>query len=379
MQRRDLLKALPLKIAGMRELAGAGHAGWSQAAIPKSKALVAEVKLYQRTPTLFLNGKPVFAGMCWVDTPSVEGWKDVEGARRVAQAGIHIYSFDAGKDFEWVEPRVGRSDPFDFSTVEARYGKIIEVDPLALFHLRLHFEFGPDDWWLKAFPGECEISSEGRPMSQSFASEVWQKQVNDFLKALIAHLKRTGLIDRISAFQPGAGGTGEWVKGETSMSWLCADFSEPMRRYFRRWLRSQYHNDLAAFRATWNDPHISFETAEVPSAEQQLQAKLYTFRDPARERNVIDYFRCFADLSSDLVIDFCRTIKEETDGKKLAGAFYGYLLEMNNGGFHGERQESDYSTYQRSGHLDLKKVFESPYVDFLVSPYAYQDAEKLQF
>jgi hypothetical protein len=371
MKRRDVLKMIPLSIAGITELAGPGKVSWAEPAGMGSKPLVAQVRSYKGTPTLFLNNEPSFAGMCWVDTPTIEGWKDAEYARGIAKAGIHIYSFDAGKDFEWVEPKAGRSDPFDFSTVEERYGKILDVDPLALFHLRLHFEFGPDDWWLKAFPNECEITSEGRPQSQSFASEVWRTQVNDFLNAFIAHLKQTGLIDRITAFQPGAGGTGEWVKGETSMSWLCADYSEPMRRHFRSWLRRQYHDDPARLKAAWNRPGVTFETAEVPPASEQLQAKLYTFRDPAQEQNVIDYFRCFADLSSDLVIDFCRTVKEATNGEKLAGAFYGYLLEMNNGGFHGERQESDYATYSRSGHLGLKKVFESPYVDFLVSPYAY--------
>ena len=33
--------------------------------------------------------------------------------------------------------------------------------------------------------------------------------------------------------------------------------------------------------------------------------------------------------------------------------------------------EASYSTYQRSGHLGLGQVLESPYVDFLVSPYSY--------
>jgi hypothetical protein len=337
-----------------------------------AQPLVAQVKLYNGAPTLFLDGEPAFAGMCWVDRPSTEGWRDAEGAAVVAKAGIHIYSFDAGKGFEWVEPKAGCSDAFDFSTVEARYGRIIAVDPQARFHLRLHFEVQPGDWWMRAYPGECEITSEGKPFGQSFASEVWRQQVKDFLRAFIAHLNRTGLIDRITAFQPGAGHTGEWVKGEASMSALCGDYSEPMRRHFRSWLRQHYAGDLAAFRAAWNDPHISFDTAEVPSAEQQLQAKLYTFRDPARERNVIDYYRCYADLSSDLVIDFCRTVKEATGGKKLAGAFYGYLMELAwNGGFFGERPESDYSTYQRSGHLGLRRVLESPYVDFLVCPYSY--------
>jgi len=59
----------------------------------------------------------------------VDGWRNAEYARGVAKAGIHIYAFDVGKDFEWVEPRGGRTDPFDFSTVEARYGKIVEVEP----------------------------------------------------------------------------------------------------------------------------------------------------------------------------------------------------------------------------------------------------------
>jgi hypothetical protein len=372
MQRRDVLKMIPLSIAGMTELPAMGQGGRGEAAGMETKPLVAQVKPYNGTPTLFLNGKPTFAGMCWVTTPSSEGWRDAVSAPAVAKAGIHIYSFDAGKGFEWVEPKAGRSDPFDFSTVEARYGRIIEADPLARFHLRLYFEVAPDDWWMKAYPDECEITSEGRPYGQSFASEVWRKQVKDFLMALIAHLNRTGLMDRVTAFQTGAGHTGEWVKGETSMYSLCGDYSEPMRRHFRLWLGRQYNNDLSAFRAAWNNPHISFDTAEVPSAEEQLQSKLYTFRDPARERNVIDYYRCFADLSGDLVIDFCHIVKEATGGKKLAGAFYGYLMELAwNGGFFSERPESDYTTYQRSGHLGLRKVLESPYVDFLVCPYSY--------
>jgi hypothetical protein len=225
---------------------------------------------------------------------------------------------------------------------------------------------------MKAYPAECEITSEGKPFGQSFASEVWRRQVKEFLKAFIAHLDRTGLIDRVTAFQTGAGHTGEWVKGETSMSALCGDYSQPMRRHFRSWLRRYYSDDLSAFRAAWNDPNIDFDTAEVPSAEQQLHARLFTFRDPERERNVIDYYRCFADLTSDLLIDFCRTAKEATGGKKLAGAFYGYLMELAwNGGFFDERPGSDYSTYQRSGHLGLRQVLESPYVDFLVCPYSY--------
>jgi beta-galactosidase len=372
MHRRDALKMIPGSVAALAELSESAEAVRTNARTPAAQPLVAEVKLHTGTPTLFLNGKPAFGAMCWVSPPSTENWLDAECAAAVAKAGIHTYSFDAGKGYEWVEPKPGCLDGFDFSAVETRYERIIAVDPDARFHLRLNFEVQPGDWWMKAYPGECEITSEGKPFGQSFASEVWRRQVKNFLKAFIAHLNRTGTIDRVIAFQTGAGHTGEWVKGETSMSALCGDYSEPMRRHFRSWLRRHYGDDLSALRAAWNDPSISFDTAEVPSAEQQLQAKHDTFRDPARERNVIDYYRCFADLSSGLLIDFCRTAKEATGGKKLAGAFYGYLMELAwNGGFFDERPESDYSTYQRSGHLGLRQVLESPYVDFLVCPYSY--------
>jgi hypothetical protein len=372
MQRRDVLKMIPASVAALAEYSGTEAAGQMPARAASTQPVVAEVKLHTGTPTLFLNGEPAFGAMCWVSPPSTENWLDAECAAAAAKAGIHTYSFDAGKGYEWLEPKPGCPEGFDFSAVAARYERIIAVDPDARFHLRLNFEVQPGDSWMKAYPGECEITSEGKPFGQSFASEVWRRQVKDFLKAFIAHLNRTGLIDRVAAFQTGAGHTGEWVKGETSMSALCGDYSEPMRRHFRSWLRRHYGDDLSALRAAWKDPSISFDTAEVPSAEKQLQAKLYTFRDPVRERNVIDYYRCFADLSSNLLIDFCRTVKEATGGKKLAGAFYGYLMELAwNGGFFDERPDSDYSTYQRSGHLGLRQVLESPYVDFLVCPYSY--------
>ena len=174
------------------------------------------------------------------------------------------------------------------------------------------------------------------------------------------------------AVQVGAGHTGEWVKGETSMYTVCGDYSEPMRRHFRAWLRERYHGVPGALRGAWNDPAAAFDKAEVPPAADQLDARNTIFRDPKVEGRTIDYFHCLAELSADAVIDFCRTVKQATGGKKLAGAFYGYLLDLAwNGEFFAERPDSDYSTYQRSGHLGLRAVLNSPGVDFLVSPLSY--------
>lgn len=357
MNRRDLLRMAPL---------------WALKVEGAQTGLMAEVKPHRGVPTLHLNGKPVFAAINWVGTPSPQKWESAAAARHAAEAGVHIYTFEAGTAAEWKGPAPGRSSPFDFSTVEARFGRIIDVDPQAMFHLRCHLEIGADDWWSKAYPQECEVHSNGRRYTQSFASKLWRSQAKDFLREYAAYLSRSGLMDRVVSFQAGAGHTGEWVKGETSMYTVCGDYSEPMRVHFRAWLRGTYRGDAAALQAAWKDPKVTFDNAEVPSAKEQLESRGYTFRDPREERKTIDYFRCLAELCGDLVVDFCATAKEATQRKKLAGAFYGYLMELAwNGGFFQERPDSDYSTYQRSGHIGLRRVLESPDVDFLVSPYSY--------
>jgi hypothetical protein len=378
MKRREVLQVLPLSFAAMKTLASGASRFLNPAAFPNpgvpeaKRTLVTQVRLHHGTPTLFINGQPAFAGISWVSAPEKDRWDFAEQAKRNAAAGIHIYAFDVGKGREWIGSGTDPSHPFDFSTVEARFGRILEADPRALFHLRISLECGHNDWWEQAYPEECEITSEGKRNGQSFASRVWRDQAKEFLRAYADEFERLGVADHIFAFQVGAGHTGEWVKGESSMYAPCADYSEPMRRYFRAWLRLKYQDNVSALEEAWADPKVTLANAEVPSAEAQLEAKRYTFREPRKEQNVIDYYECLAELCADRLIDFCRAIKEATGNMKLAGAFYGYLMELAwNGGFFRERPDSDYSTYQRSGHLGLAKVLRSPYVDFLVSPYSY--------
>jgi hypothetical protein len=385
MKRREVLKILPLTVASLRpfgrepasplakrSLDKAVRVPAAQAGRPPDLPLLAEVKFHNGTPTLFINDRPTFPSIYWVPGPERDKWDFAEPARRNADAGIHIYAFDVGKGREWVGPSTDPAHPFDFSTVEERFGRVLEADPQALFHLRIYLETGHGDWWEKAYPEECELTSEGKRNGMSFASTIWREQAREFLTSYIDHFKRVGLSEHVLAYQVGTGHTGEWVKGESSMYWPCGDFSEPMRRHFRLWLERKYKDNVSSFRSAWADPGATFATAEVPNAEAQLNTRRYTFRDPKREQNVIDYYECLAELCADGLIDLCRTAKEACAGKKLAGAFYGYLLDLAwNGGFFRERPDSDYSTYQRSGHLGLGKVLRSPYVDFLVSPYSY--------
>ncbi len=338
----------------------------------------AQLKLYRGTPTVFLNDQPVFFGCHLVGYMGPDDLKVHQPiARKYALSGIHIYSVDTFTH-EWVGPRPGQSGPYDFSLVAPRLKSFIEVDSEALFLLRMGFEtrWLPGDWWNRAYPEEVEVLSDGTRWGQSFASLVWRQQVNESLRTFIAYLRSAGLYDRVLAFQIGAGSSGEWIKDTSCMLLQTMDYSSPMRRHFRRWLREKYHGENRALQSAWSDPSVTFETAEVPSAEEQSKTLTgHSFRDPKLERKTIDYYECFAELCADNLLDFCHTVREITQGEKIIGAFFGYLMELAwNMSFFANQTglaESEVSTTQTSGHLGLHKVLHSPDLDFLVSPYGY--------
>jgi hypothetical protein len=334
----------------------------------------AEVRKHNGTPTLYLDDRPVFAGiMCGID-PRSEPFSGAQAVQCYAGAGVHIYTFDVGAVAEWCGPGPGRPGDVDLSLVEGPYRAVLEADPEALFILRVHLELQRprSDWWLDRYPEECELTSDGERLTQSFASPVWREQAKGFLRQYIAQLGAVGLADRVIGYKTGAGHTGEWVKGSTSMRSPCGDYGPAMAGHFRQWLRQRYGREVSRLRSAWADAAVTFETACVPAAAAQLTTTHQSFRDPAHEQAVIDYYRCLAELCGDLVVDFNRAVKEATGGQALAGAFFGYLMELAwNSGFFAEGPDSDYSTYQRSGHLGLARVLRAPEVDFLVSPYAY--------
>ena len=338
----------------------------------------AEIRNHNGTPTLFLDGQPNFGGHQWLSqNPAPGNFPGRDCVRLFGEAGVHLYALAVGAAPDWCGhwcgPRPDNPSPYDLSMVEPQLRAILDADPDAHFHLRLYFE--TMDWWNRMYPDECELSSDGRRLNQSFASAVWREQVNDFLRAYYDHLKSIGLAERVIAWQVQAGVCGEWIKDGSAMAPVYADYSAPMRRHFRAWLRQRYNDDASALQAAWADSGVTFDTAEVPCAEEQSRTTVGLFRDPTREQKAIDYYRCLAELAADDLIEFCSTVKEMTGGQALAGAFYGYLMEIawNNSFFNDgyEPGGSDISIIQRSGHLGLRRALQSPYVDYLVSPYGY--------
>lgn len=329
----------------------------------------AHVRQHNGTPTLFLDDKPVFAAMQWL-----AGGLNPDGAaqndfavREFARAGIHINAVGIAPD--WCAATPATPPGSDLDEVGRLLNAIRAADPQALFHLRIYLETGP--WWNARYADECEVASDGSRLNGSYASDMWHAHVKGYLTRLVDYLRAHDLYDCTIAYQVCPGICGEWVKNVTSMTPLTGDYSAPMRTRFRAWLRAKYNND-AALQAAWRDDAVTLDTAEVPANAELLSTSHMSFRDPAAERKAIDYQQNLADLVAERLIEQCRHVKALTGGDKLAGAFYGYILDQAwNDNYFGGAVDGSYSTIQRSGHLGLRTVLRAPEVDFLVSPYGY--------
>jgi len=329
----------------------------------------AHVKMHQGTPTLFLDGQPVFASMQWLSSATVIDvvHQNDDAIREFAAAGIHLNAITVAP--AWCGPKPEQANYDEFESIDIQMRAIRRADPNALFHLRIYLETAP--WWNELNPDECEVDSVGTRLNASYASDVWHASVKAYLDDLVAFLKRNDFYDATVAYQVCPGICGEWVKNTTSMSPLTGDYSAPMRRRFRAWLRAKYGDD-AALRAAWRNEAITLETAEVPSNAELMHSTHISLRDPSQERKAIDYQQNLADLVAERLIDQCRHVKTLTSGDKLAGAFYGYIMDQAwNDNYFGGPIDGNYSTIQRSGHLGLRTVLRAPEVDFLVSPYGY--------
>ena len=338
--------------AGIYELDVAGDSvpvtaevGFTNGSIGKVKPPVCELRSVGGDAALFVNGKPLPGFMY-----SVEGALHLDFHRDVAQAGVHLYSGWFGLshcgDIGHVAP-----DTYDYSEYDRYFAAILETDPDAWF--LPHIGMTGPLWWQRAHPEEMSLNEDGTRNPTSFASELWKRDMGGDLRKLLAHLRQSPYADRIIGYILFSGGTCEWQMWTT---WKPShdDYSPPALRAFRAFLAKRYGND-AQLRAAWADSAVTLASAEMPRGAKRYPTGPQVFRDPATERQAMDFYAFINSMTADAILHFARIAREATEGQALVGTYYAYLTA------HGVNQ-------QDSGHLAAQRVFDSPDIDFLMSP-----------
>jgi hypothetical protein len=326
--------------------------------------------MHHGRPTIFINDQPQYPMVySLTDVPGGRwSWEEVpqHNIHNFCRSGITLYQVDIPIDSIWYED--GR---VDITIARQQIAGILQVCPEAAVFFRLHVR--APQWWRDGHPDEWVryadtdykdeekfalpriIESDNYPVRRvSMASERWKSETSEKLREILAALASTPEGNALAGIQVANGVYGEWHNW--GFYWHEPDIGIPMNRFFRRWLKERYGSD-SGLQQAWNRADARLETAEVPGVEGR-RTTAGIFRDPAREQNVIDYYRCVHELVADNIIHFAKIVKETWPRPIITGTFYGYY----------------FSTFDRQaagGHLELHRILSSPHIDYLSGPQAY--------
>lgn len=338
---------------------------------PSPEPLSSRVELLNGRPTIMINGTP--------ETPLIYALTDVPGGRwsweelaqhnirQFARQGIRLFQVDLFLDHVWQEGAA-----IDITPARRQIAGILEACPDAAVFFRFHVT--APKWWMKRHPEEWvryadvepqDESSEGFPRiieednnpvrRVSMASALWRDEMTFRLREFLRALAATPEGNALAGVQVANGVYGEWHNWGFFRN--EPDVSVPMTVHFRTWLKTMYGSDEELRRA-WHRADAAITTATVPGMEER-KTTAGVFRDPKRERHVVDYYHCVHELVADNILHFARVVKETWPRPIITGTFYGYYF-------------STFGRQAAGGHLELQRILASPAIDYLSGPQAYE-------
>ena len=321
--------------------------------------LTSKVADYKGRPALFINDRPVPAAMVFVEP---------EYVRSFAEAGLHIYNPDLSFTDWWLAP-----DEYDMDAVDARLRDYIAGDPEILLIPRIAMGYAEARWWRDRFPDEIAIArsiktgvrvdsfgkdASHRGSGHSFASKVWLSEAEKAIRAIVEHIENSDYAGHVAGYHIGGGITTEWFSWNAYHHDLCEDYSLMMAEYFREWLAERYHSD-DELKEAWQDDVALLATAAPPEPAGMVGYGGVYLR---KNKRAVDYLRCHSDAIVSAMERLTSAAKETCGRKKVVGVFFGYAWPHRNN-----------TNPARTGHVMMEKAFCLPDVDFIISPYHYDN------
>jgi hypothetical protein len=308
--------------------------------------IVTTKRLYRGAPTIFVNDQPIHGGFV-----GTRGSNDLLGANPEGIAPLTYQNVDYQTIF------IGPDGEYDTTGMEKDFAQIFEQHPQALGGLVLGMRPARD--WIAANPGEMPVAAwpidwmtNNRP-DASWASEVWRQDSVKAVSHIVGRLHQL-FKGRIIFYQIGAGRCGE------NGPQIHIDYSEPLLRHLRAWLRKRYNNDVDALRRAWSMPTVAFETATPPSPVEQMSTEWFAFRSPLR-RQTADYFSAYSECVEHNILLWAEAVKKATSNESLTASPSASVLDV---GLHTDLH----------GHLPKNTVrgyIDSPVLDMVESPASY--------
>ena len=324
--------------------------------------VVSSVEMYNGVPTLMIDGQPTAA--YFYLRPDLNAYLQTDAESRIAESGLTLYVtyggslYKGGCDPIWLPDGTIDYDAFDgviYDTLAA------SEDALVMVNIGM---FSPI-WWIEQNPdhqllvdnGSSYIAIDGEV---SLASEKFRQEAGEVLRLLIRHMKEQNYYNRVFGIKISGGQSYEWMVRGTGTG-QGPDYSPVSREGFRQYLERTY-GTVEALREAWGDDTVTFETAEAPGWDARCaSSNVYMGEGSTLSRNMVDWNLWLNEASADSFLYYCQIAKEETDGSIIVGGYNGYLWTSNS-----------YNS-QGMAHTALDRVLDSPYVDWIASPVAYNE------
>lgn len=335
------------------------NADWSVRADREN--VVSSVEVYNGIPTLMIDGQPTAAYL--YQRPDLDAYLQTDAESRIVNSGIDLYVTYGGNLYKggcapiWLEDGSVDYNAFDAVIYDTLAGN---DDALVMVNIGL---FAPK-WWLDKNPGQEALAYNGSEYialgDVSLASEQYRQEAGQVLRQLLRHMKEQPYYNRVFGLK---------ISGGQSYEWMCLgtgsdqgpDYSEASKVGFRTYLKNKYGTD-AALQAAWKNAAVTLETAAAPSWDERCAASnVYMGSGSTLSRNMVDWNLWLSEASTDSFLYYCQIAKEETDNQIIVGGYNGYLWTSN--------------SYDSQGmaHTAMDRVLDSPYVDWIASPIAYNE------
>jgi len=242
---------------------------------------------------------------------ALPGQNAPEKLAQYEHAGIEIYLTNL--DMEW---NIGWNgdETYDFRPYELHLDRILSVKPDIKLVLYVGYPGAAPYKWCRANEDQLVLLANGdRLRMGSFASEKWLQDHTRAMKTFVTHFLNSKYAENIVGINP-IMYSNEWHTPSSRLHPPLDDYSKPMQKHFREWVREKYDDSVARLREAWNDDEVTFETVVIPSQQRRLRIEMEPLPFGSIDPYVVDYELCLNHVREGFIIETCKAVKEASAG-----------------------------------------------------------------